>query len=58
MLNILFEERIAHWDAKNTSEAVAEEYERNFPTVDAKKNYIGYLAYCVENEKITRKNLN
>lgn len=57
LLNILFEERIAHWDAKNTSEAVAEEYERNFPTVDAKKNYIGYLSYCVENEKITRKKL-
>lgn len=57
MLNILFEERIAHWDVKNTSEVIGEEFERNFPTVDVKKNYIGYLAYCVENEKITRKKL-
>lgn len=57
LLNTLFEERISYWDAKNTSEVVAEEFERNFPTIDAKKNYIGYLAYCVENEKITRKKL-
>ena len=40
---------------KNTGEVTGEEFERNFPTVDAKKNYIGYLAYCAEKEKITRK---
>lgn len=57
LLNTLLEERISYWDAKNTSEVTGEEFERNFPTVDAKKNYIGYLAYCAEKEKITRKKL-
>ena len=57
LLNTLLEERISYWDAKNTSEVAGEEFERNFPTVDAKKNYIGYLAYCAEREKITRKKL-
>lgn len=57
LLNILLEERISHWDVKNTSEVAEGEFERNFPTVDAKKNYIGYLAYSAENEKITRKKL-
>lgn len=57
LLNVLLEERISHWDAKNISEIAGGEFERNFPTVDAKKNYIGYLAYYAENEKITRKKL-
>ena len=57
LLNTLLEERISYWDAKNISEVTGEEFERNFPTVDAKKNYIGYLAYCAEKEKITRKKL-
>ena len=57
LLNTLLEERISYWDAKNTSEVTGGEFERNFPTVDAKKNYIGYLAYCAEKEKITRKKL-
>lgn len=57
LLNLLFEERISLWDIKNTSEVLGKEFEKNFPTVEDKKNYIGYLAYCVENEKITRKKL-
>ena len=57
LLNILLEERVAHWDEKNISEIVENEFENSFPTVDAKKNYIGYLAYHTESDKITRKKL-
>ena len=57
LLNVLLEERVAHWDEKNISEIVNEEFENIFPTISTKKNYIGYLAYHAESDKITRKKL-
>lgn len=57
LLNILLEERVAHWDEKNISGITDVEFENNFPTVSAKKNYIGYLAHYAESDKITRKKL-
>ena len=57
LLNILLEERVAHWDEKNISGITDVEFENNFPTVSAKKIYIGYLAHYAESDKITRKKL-
>jgi predicted phosphodiesterase len=57
LLDMLLEERIKYWDEKNGRNIQDDLFEQTFRTLDEKKNFIGYLAYQINQGKVTRKKL-